>query len=105
MNILERKITRPALRHLVAVLLLAIATVSLSSISRAGSVDPASAGDVHFAFHMYTPFDIYTDNPRQATKNWLNSHFERLMAYSTYFDTRLSWYPNAWDYVNSRGFA
>jgi hypothetical protein len=42
--------------------------------------------------------DPYTSNPSVAQKAFLNANVYRLMAYEGYWDSRLSWYPNAWVY-------
>lgn len=48
-------------------------------------------------------FDPYTDNPADSVKQWLNTHFWRMETTPGYFDSRLSWYPNAWAYIDLYG--
>jgi len=40
-------------------------------------------------------FDRYTANPTPADQQWMQSHYWRMLAYSPYFDTRLSWFPDS----------
>jgi hypothetical protein len=32
---------------------------------------------------------------------WMREHYDRMLTYSPYFDSRLAWYPNAWVYKDS----
>lgn len=61
--------------------------------------DP-NPGCVHFAMRTDSNFDVYTNNP-STYKTWLNSHFWRMQTSAGYFDGKLSWFPNAWAYVDA----
>ncbi len=60
-------------------------------------------GAVTFAMRTGTWFDQYTDNPSSSTQAWLRDHFWRMQSTSSYFDSRLSWFPNAWVYLDLYG--
>ena len=67
---------------------------------RAEAADPSgtSPGSVRFARAANSAFDAYTRSPTQAQKEWMRAHYARLLAYTPYFDTRLSWFDDAWVY-------
>jgi hypothetical protein len=80
-----------------------ITTVALLLALGAGrllAADPTvvSPGNVRFTKFADSSFDVYTGNPTQAQKDWMKAHYWRLVAYTPYFDSRLSWFPNAWFY-------
>jgi hypothetical protein len=81
--------------------------VAAMTLLLAGSVTPILAsgneGAVTFAMRTGTWFDPYTDNPSTSTQTWLRSHFWRMQSTSPYFDSRLSWFPNAWVYLDLYG--
>ncbi len=60
-------------------------------------------GDVRFAMRTGSWFDPYTDNPSSGTQTWLRDHFWRMQSTSPYFDSRISWFPNAWVYLDLYG--
>jgi putative glycosyl hydrolase-like family 15 (GHL15) protein len=77
-------------------------TVSLTSWAQTGappSVPPA--GIVNVFRTTNTSSNRYTDAPNAATQSWLQTHFWGMLTYSPYFDTRLSWYPNGFAYIDS----
>src|SRR5437867_3687805 len=59
------------------------------------------AGVAHFMRTTDPSFDVYTSSPSLSTQQWLQQHFWRMLVYSPYFDTRLSWYPNGYVYIDS----
>src|SRR5438477_7060491 len=79
---------------------LALAAVVVLSASLARGADPTlvSPGNVRFAKIANSAFDVYTQNPTQAQKDWMRAHYWRMLTYAPYFDTRLSWFPDAWVY-------
>ncbi len=65
------------------------------------SAAPAQAGDVgkvRFVKEAKASFDAFTDSPSAGQAAWMREHFWRQKTYAPYFDTRTSWYPNAWTY-------
>jgi hypothetical protein len=48
-------------------------------------------------------YDNYTHFPTTATKTFMQTHFYRSQESYGYFENNLSWYPNAWSYLNSYG--
>ena len=45
-------------------------------------------------------WDFLTANPNPAQQAWFHQNVWRLISYSPYFDSRLSWFKNAWVYVD-----
>jgi hypothetical protein len=68
-----------------------------------GASAQSSAGNVNFVMRTSSAFDVYTDSPSSSEISWLNQHFWRMQTTSPYFDSRLSWYPNAWAYEDLYG--
>ena len=77
-------------------LVVAAAVGTLFTCPPVGAVDPA--GQMHFVQVANSSFDAYTQNPTQAQKDWMRAHYWRMLVYSPYFDTRLSWFPDGWVY-------
>jgi NPCBM/NEW2 domain/Hypothetical glycosyl hydrolase family 15 len=70
------------------------------------SAAPAQTSDPgHVNYQeMATPsLDQYTDSPSASMISWFDTHFFRMGVYSTYFDTRTSWYPNGLVYKDLYG--
>jgi hypothetical protein len=55
-------------------------------------------GEVRFVKFATSAFDVFTKNPTLAEQAWMRAHYWRLITHSPYFDSRLSWFPNAWVY-------
>jgi hypothetical protein len=43
-------------------------------------------------------FDEYTGSPSVEDQGWMREHYEFMTVWSPYFDSRLSWFPNAVEY-------
>lgn len=43
-------------------------------------------------------FDEWTKNPTAQQQQFMRDRYHRMLTYGPYFDSRLSWYPNAWEY-------
>lgn len=78
-----------------SVLLLTAGTLAASAQNDAGSV--------RFALRTGSGFDAFTDGPSDSMKSWLRNKLWRLQTSSPYFDSRLSWMPNAWAYEDLYG--
>jgi hypothetical protein len=46
-------------------------------------------------------FDRYSRAPVAADRAWMRARYARMQTYTPYFDERLTWYPNAWVYLDS----
>lgn len=57
-----------------------------------------NAGRVDFYKFTDGNFDQFTRSPNSTMQEWMRTHYVRLLTYSPYFDSRLSWYSNAWVY-------
>ena len=60
----------------------------------------AESGRVRYAKRQDAQFNRYTDNPTTTQQQWMRDNIWRLGVYSPYFDSRLSWFPNAWLYLD-----
>jgi hypothetical protein len=43
-------------------------------------------------------FDPVIQDPSTSMMAWIQQHYTRMLVYSPFFDSRLSWYPNGWAY-------
>ncbi|HZO57845.1 MAG TPA: NPCBM/NEW2 domain-containing protein [Bryobacteraceae bacterium] len=64
------------------------------------SAQTAASGRVRYTKRQDPTFNRYTDNPTLAQQQWMVQHIWRLGTYSPYFDNKLSWFPNAWLYLD-----
>jgi hypothetical protein len=81
------------LRALLCTLLLVMCALATSSPA-------ASIGKARIARTAQSSFDKYTRDPSAAEKQWMRDHYARLQVFDPYFDSRNSWFPNAWAYEN-----
>lgn len=83
-----------------AVALLLAAGLTMGRVASASAADPASTspGNVRFVKAAESSFDQYTINPTKAQIDFMQSHYARMRTYAPYFDSRVSWFPNAWTY-------
>lgn len=75
----------------------------LASTLSIANDNPQNAGSTQFYMRTSSAFNIYTNDPSTSTRVWINSHFWRMQTSSPYFDSRLSWMPNAWAYLDLYG--
>lgn len=61
------------------------------------------AGRVKFYVKANSSFDPWTKAPSAEQQQWMRDHYDRMVTYSPYFDSRLQWFPNAWVYRNAYG--
>jgi hypothetical protein len=76
----------------------------LATASATASPAAAQSGDagvVQFAKSAESSFDAFTSAPSLDQQAWMRSHYARMRAYAPYFDSRLSWFPNAWAYQDA----
>jgi hypothetical protein len=76
----------------------ATAACSLRRTTAAVMPAPEPEGRVLFARAADSSFDAYTSSPTTTQQQWMRDHFRRMRTYAPYFDSRLSWYPDAWAY-------
>ena len=88
---------------IVRIALLIIGVSVLVHSDRGQTEDLAEAGRVHVVRRHEPSFDRFTRSPDTAQQEWMRTHFWRFAAFSTYFDSRVRWFPNAWLYVNLYG--
>ncbi|MBL8210688.1 MAG: NPCBM/NEW2 domain-containing protein [Bryobacterales bacterium] len=59
------------------------------------------AGKARFARRITSDWDRYTNAPNASQQDWLRRNIWRMSGvFSPYFDSRLSWFPNAWIYID-----
>jgi len=69
-----------------------------SAPARGADPTSTSSGDVRFFRVANSEFDPFTQDPSLVVQQWMQSHYWRVLAYPPYFDSRLSWFPDAWAY-------
>ena len=62
---------------------------------------PPSAGRVQFMEKTSPSTDQYTNNPAPDQQQWFRDHWQRAIVYSSYWDSKNSWYPQAWAYQDA----
>jgi hypothetical protein len=58
-------------------------------------------GEVKFFVDAKSDFDVWTSSPPNSQKAFMRANYYRMQTYSSYFDARLAWYPNAWVYKDA----
>ena len=66
----------------------------------AATLERGSPGRVRYVVRTDPDWDRFTRGASRSTQEWFRSHVWRMMVYSSYWDNKLSWYPNAWAYIN-----
>jgi Hypothetical glycosyl hydrolase family 15 len=79
-------------------LILALALLA-STVAATASAD--TAGTVHTVKWTDSAFSQYLEAPSPTSQAWMKSHFWRMGTYSPYFDSKTSWYPNGWVYLDA----
>lgn len=85
---------RPLSHILCATVAATLAGLTLAT----GAAHAAGEGKVRFINDASSSWDRYTSNPSPALAGWMRERFYRQKTYAPYFDSRTSWYPNAWTY-------
>ena len=62
---------------------------------------PAVPGRSRVMLATSSSTDPYTNNPSLAQQQWMRDHWTRALVYSTYWDSRTTWFPNAWAYLDA----
>jgi hypothetical protein len=76
-------------------------TFTVGSFS--ASAQTSDAGSVRFALRTGSDFDVFTNALSPVIGDWLNKKIWRMQVSAGYFDSRLSWYPNALIYKDLYG--
>jgi hypothetical protein len=79
----------------------ASATVQVSNTSPPPPTTGTGAGRPRFMQRTDSSQVSLFDNPSLAQQQWFRDKWQRAMVYSPYWDSRLAWYPNAWDYLDA----
>ncbi len=81
--------------------LAALALALAATAAAAPAAHAADPGAVNFAKAAESSFDRFTQAPSTASQSWMRSHYARMRTYAPYFDSRLSWFSNAWTYKDA----
>src|SRR5690242_560732 len=57
-------------------------------------------GRVNYVPNAESGFDPYTYAPNLWLQQWFQAHYSAMVVYPPYFNTRTSWFPNAYPYIN-----
>src|SRR5262245_15341624 len=88
------------LRVLCLIVVLALNLITIAN-GYAGVLPRVPEGQVRFYNIADSEFDPYSAHPSSSDQAWMRDHYTRMQTYSPYFDSRLSWFPNAWVYKDS----
>ena len=67
------------------------------------AIAQGDAGHVNYVQNAQASFDAYTYTPSWGLQQWLQTHFAGMIVYPPYFDTRTSWFWNAYAYFDLYG--
>jgi hypothetical protein len=73
-------------------------TVAMLALAAPASAAGADAGQLNFTRAAESDFDQHTQSPSPDDQAFMRDRFWRMRTYAPYFDSRLSWYRNAWTY-------
>lgn len=74
--------------------------LSAASIVEGQSSDP---GHVNYVENAGSNFDTYTSAPSLQLQQWIQAHLAGMVVFPPYFDSKLSWYHNAYAYYDLYG--
>lgn len=60
-----------------------------------------SEGVVKFYVDAKSDFDQWSSSPSQEQKAKMRQYYHRIQGYSSYWDSRLDWFPDSWDYEDA----
>ena len=87
-----------ALKAMTIVAIFAVNVIQFNNVLAAPG-DPE--GLVKFFVIADSGMDKWTSDPDPDTQQWMRENYSRMLTYTPYFDSRLSWYPNAWFYKDA----
>jgi hypothetical protein len=61
----------------------------------------SAPGAVNFFVDAGADFSAWLDQPTEDEKKFMRDHYDRMQTYAPDFDSKLSWYPNAWEYQDA----
>ncbi|MDP9055009.1 MAG: NPCBM/NEW2 domain-containing protein [Acidobacteriota bacterium] len=76
---------------------------TIAAFVTGGTALAQSPGKVNFMEYAQSNFDSFTSSPNSARQQWMQQNFARMAVWSPYFDSRTSWYPNAYVYQDLYG--
>src|ERR1700761_5612424 len=65
----------------------------------------SNAGHVNYLEYAQSAFDAYDSAPSPAGIQWMQKEFASMVVFSPFFDSRTSWFPNAYVYQSFYGIA
>jgi hypothetical protein len=85
----------------VASMLLISALLGSMAAVPASAQSSSATGTVKFFVDGDAGFSTWLEQPTEDQKQFMRDNYYRMQTYAPYFDSRLSWYPNAWDYQDA----
>jgi len=73
----------------------------MSSIGHAADDTGDAEGEVKFFVDAKADFSPWTKRPTRSQQATMRANYYRMQVYSSYFDKRLAWFPNAWEYEDA----
>lgn len=94
-----------ARRHLGVAAALAVVAALASGCASSGAfaepIPPTPAGRMSLFLNASSEYDDMLNGARGVQRTWLAEHVKRARVYTTFFDDKTAWYPNAYVYVDA----
>jgi hypothetical protein len=75
-----------------------VVLLAMSALVPSAVAAGPEAGSVRIVRPAESDFDRHTLSPTAVAQTFMRERFWRMRTYAPYFDSRLSWYPDAWTY-------
>ena len=80
-------------------------SVTVQVANGSSSPPPGGAGSAGHVLYMAPKADnnmaVFINNATAAQKQWFQDHWQRAIVIGGYWDSKLSWYSNAWAYMDA----
>ena len=93
-----RRLSMAKKRYLPAALILLSGIGCPAGFAQAADGPP---GQVRFFVDAKSNFSPWIKKPTETQKQFMRENYYRMQVYSPYFDKRLAWFPNAWEYEDA----
>jgi hypothetical protein len=87
--------------HLLAIFAILLGPTNFKAFGQSTT----SPGRIRFTQRTSSDWDQFTQNPIGSFISWINQKMNRVQVYEPYFNSRLSWYKNAWAYQDLYGIS
>jgi hypothetical protein len=79
---------------------LAFLTLLCYPLFAAAKLERTSPGTIRYVVRTDPSWDRYTANPSPDMKRWFRTNVWRMIVFSPFWDGKISWFPNAWEYFD-----